>query len=471
MRARGLLGIVLALAACGCDPTIWDGVAADAPVFVIRAPAGRFNGAFGSVLVGYDATLGSVRSSRLAISGGTLVEPGSAYRVYPVVEGLDSADPLLRLGNAPLFEGCNESECSEGHGASIAAFPEWVAGDGSVFHGCVAAPSTSTGNVQIRCEDQLPLFQTIAGAGGEELGASGAGISWPQHRVGAALFGAPAASSDDGAIYRVPIGGGAPLRIDLSGAAAPSGGRIGTSVAVAPLSERTVRFATRATYAAGDRVIVGTIDVDDASVTAVEIHGCIEGPSGFGAALVIGDLDGDGVPDLAVGTSSEAMEQGIRVYDGALLGTVTACGDATQPTPAATLACADLEGPDVACGDAARIGLGAALAIGDVDGDGVGDLIAGAPEASPRGEASAGAVFVLAGEAGMVGRIGVRNATLFHSAQEPGDFLGRAVAAIPADDRHEVAAGAPGRREVAVFLCSGLTGDQPMDDRERGCVP
>ncbi len=153
------------------------------------------------------------------------------------------------------------------------------------------------------------------------------------------------------------------------------------------------------------------------------IDGAVAG-EGLGSALAaIGDQNGDGRPDLAIGASA-ASPNG-RESAGEIVVMPGQAGSATQTTASALQR---FQGP------AAGAGLGASVAAaGDVNGDGRGDLLAGAP-----GEASsAGAAYFLLGAAGTVADL----------AQ--GGFISR-VAPVPAGAQtgSAVAAG-PGNALVA----------------------
>ncbi len=119
----------------------------------------------------------------------------------------------------------------------------------------------------------------------------------------------------------------------------------------------------------------------------------------FGSAFAVGDFDGDGVDDLAVGTPGENLGSftdtgAVWVVPGRRFEGLT--GAARQLRPRGTPDNDDLVGliPDVRSGEPEY---GAALAAGDFDGNGFADLAIGAPKRNMPGANRAGNVAVLYG--------------------------------------------------------------------------
>ncbi len=146
----------------------------------------------------------------------------------------------------------------------------------------------------------------------------------------------------------------------------------------------------------------------------------------FGAAVAgVGDVDGDGTPDLLVGAPDQTVDgnasQGqafvLSGFDGSLLHTLN------NPTPQAD----------------ARFGA-AVAGVGDVNGDNIPDLLVGADEQDVDGNNSQGQAFVFSGADG----------SLLHTLNNPtpqaSASFGAAVAGVGdvnGDDRSDLLVGAP----------------------------
>ena len=157
----------------------------------------------------------------------------------------------------------------------------------------------------------------------------------------------------------------------------------------------------------------------------------------FGAAVVSGDFDGDGVADLAVGAPGKAS----GVLAGAGLVYIYS-GAADVPIPDGTRTEASA-GQTAAAGDQ----FGAALAAGDFNGDGYDDLAVGAPGKAVGGIPGAGMVFIYPGSPTGLTAGSVYTSSAVAHAPAAGDGFGSALAAgdVDTDGLDELAVGLPGR--------------------------
>jgi hypothetical protein len=116
----------------------------------------------------------------------------------------------------------------------------------------------------------------------------------------------------------------------------------------------------------------------------------------FGCDLVIGDVTGDGKPDLVVGANHlnlvTATDAGaVYVFRGPL---------AAAPAMSALAANARIVGESALAGDR----FGTTVEIGDVDGNGTADLVVGASGHDVAGKADAGCIYLFRGGATLVSK-------------------------------------------------------------------
>ncbi|MEV0223093.1 FG-GAP-like repeat-containing protein [Streptomyces sp. NPDC050704] len=125
-----------------------------------------------------------------------------------------------------------------------------------------------------------------------------------------------------------------------------------------------------------------------------------------GTSIAIGDIDGDGFGEIAVGNVFTAEDD----HDGSLGGKVTVVrGSAGGPVNGdAPMAALTQDSPGVPGADEARDGFGSALSIGDVNGDGYGELAVGVIFEDIGTTEDTGSTVLLQGSASGISETGAR---------------------------------------------------------------
>lgn len=185
-------------------------------------------------------------------------------------------------------------------------------------------------------------------------------------------------------------------------------------------------------------LVAGPVGADSALEGAPRLWGEDEGDYA-GVALAAGtDLDGDGVPDLAVGAAYQG-EAGVSAGATYLL-----YGPLTEER---ALADADARWLGEDEGDFA----GRALCAGDLDGDGLADLAVGGAGSDVAGD-GAGAVWLVYGPAGGGGSLS--DAEVRWLGELDHDAVGQELAIagdVDADGRQDLLIGAPGEDSAGAF--------------------
>jgi len=197
----------------------------------------------------------------------------------------------------------------------------------------------------------------------------------------------------------------------------------------------------------GDRTEMDLAGLSDptSNVQGYHVDGALAGDGVGSSIAAVGDQNGDGIPDLAIGLSSQTRNG--RANSGVVYVVYGSKTTSATPINLGNLRSKGYEVDGAAAGDQ----LGATVSgIGDQNGDGKADLMMGAPTAGNNGRAGSGSVYVLYSSAGAGGLVDL--ASLGANGYRvdgavAGDSLGSAIADagdVNGDGRDDLILGAPG---------------------------
>ncbi|MDX6644759.1 MAG: hypothetical protein QOK40_486 [Miltoncostaeaceae bacterium] len=180
------------------------------------------------------------------------------------------------------------------------------------------------------------------------------------------------------------------------------------------------------------------------NVQGFRVDGATAGDSVGSSVAPVGDQNGDGVPDLAIGMPSQVRNG--RSNSGVVYVVFGSRQTSATPINLGRLAAKGFEVDGASAADQ----LGATVAgIGDQNGDGRPDLLMGAPNAGNNARAGSGSAYVLYSSAGSgvvdLASLGARGYRI--DGATTGEGLGSGVAAVGdlnGDGRQDLLLGAPG---------------------------
>ena len=387
--------LAVALSGAGCDWRDFDTLQSQTPVTKVGAPSG-----FASTSDFASLLLPVAPPADGSFAAWFLTSATETLGVALVQVGANGGQAVQNLQSATLD--------NLGSNNPLTALAE-VPGTGTAFLGAPsAAPAPSLVEINLATQEVTPFL--VSALTGSEL-QLGAGVA----AGNVAGTSAPDLAAISTSTLHVFIDG-SPAQ-DLS----PSPADVTACPIVlgnVPSSERATRaMVMGALLASGPGVAIGvpgaaapgSVVFYSVSAAAVTCAGILSAPSvadsGFGAALAVGDFDGDGLPDLLVGAPPNA----VYLYKGPL--TLPAVPTATALKP-----------------DNTYVEFGSSVAALNVDGVKGDEALIGDPGAIINGTSGAGNVTVYTG------------ATLVRSPTAPvltdhdastGEGYGSAVAGLP----------------------------------------